>query len=161
MLVTLLTVAIVILSNNYPSDKITFQKHFSHQWKAVNNEIILGWSDKRSEMIDDMGDTDGCPQISVTFHIYGDSSRMMSREKRSRNVNLFINQYSRIQKNRYSWLVNWAMIMFSMHWWWGMNVVFQQKKRIVTTNLQKVQCTGEINSCTIRFRAHVCPHTLS
>lgn len=43
-------------------------------------------------MIDNMGDADGCPQISVTFHINGDSSRMWSREKRSRNVNLFIKQ---------------------------------------------------------------------
>lgn len=35
-------------------------------------------------MIDHMGDTDRCPQISVTFHINGDSSRMMSRKKVSK-----------------------------------------------------------------------------
>lgn len=51
-------------------------------------------------MIDYMGDTDGCSQISVTFHINGDSSRMMSREKRSRNVNLFIKQAHALKKKQ-------------------------------------------------------------
>lgn len=60
-------------------------------------------------MIDYMGDADGCPQISVTFQIKGDSSPMMSStEKRSRNVNLLIKQAHIFffKKKQVSWLVN-------------------------------------------------------